>query len=912
MIAVRWARLNDQDRAAYRAVSAFLNGRLRDRATIDWALRLKPTDAVQQSAILDLIERTDPKEVGEPWLSAWSLVRENWETPSLDNASVASYGVRRRLRSGDRTGLLISEIVGLVKPYLKVKSFSKSDLHFRKLPSRPRAFSDILSASLTSGELVDPAVLELSTIEERSFLSFLANGLEAAVVAGLDIARRLGWDGARQSWRLGQLNRVYYVPVAARPAGNHEPDEFHRGIAPSVKLLHAVLMRLAELAIADAQAYVRRWKLINSPTHMRLWAALSRDPRITSADEVGTWLLSLDDRQFWNVLEFPEIAELRALRFTELDSSHQGAITSRLRRRPPRNLWPKKTDASRVNSARQYWTVRELRRLEVGGATLSSTDKSWLNSNVGAFPDLAQMARLDQGFLESPQAHYVQPQPDNRFNLVSGEERLKELESALSSARASWDDDPAQRAADWIRERGNAPKLIADFELAVDNGAGFPRVWDQFGWAHSPPTGSRDAEVDPASLIEVSRVLALLGNLPEATIRISIEGISHWLDSWQRQIAILPNTYFVWSKLWPIAVEVTNAMQPPEEDVDLNTVAHPSDDHEPMDLDTLNSSDGRLTSVFLATCPTIHGSERPFDHDGPLRSMREAIASATGRSWLIAQHRLIESLPYFLRADPDWARTFLLGPMLADTAGALALWRAIARQTQFHDVLTIIGGPMTERATDRRLGRQTRQSLVLSLVVDSLHALKDAREPAVPYSRIQQMLRSLEDEVRAHAADTIRRFIEDVSSSRQDSKAPPTPEALFQTSAAPFLEQVWPQERSLNAPGISRAFAHLPAVTGEGFAAAVAAVDRFLVPFECWSLVEYGLYGDEDGKAKLSRIDTPEKATALLQLLDRTIGTTEGSVVPHDLSDALQQIRQVSPRVEDDTVFNRLATAARR
>src|SRR6266850_3148109 len=124
MIAVRWAGLNDQDRATYRAVSAFLNGRLRERATIDWALRLKPKNAVQQFAILDLIERTDPKEVGEPWLSAWSLVRENWETPSLDNAAVAAYGVHRRLRSGDRTGALITEIIELVKPYLKVKPFS--------------------------------------------------------------------------------------------------------------------------------------------------------------------------------------------------------------------------------------------------------------------------------------------------------------------------------------------------------------------------------------------------------------------------------------------------------------------------------------------------------------------------------------------------------------------------------------------------------------------------------------------------------------------------------------------------------------------------------------------------------------------------------------------------------------------
>jgi hypothetical protein len=912
MISVRWARLNDQDRATYRAVSAFLYGRLREPATIDWALRLKPKDSVQQLAILDLIERTDPKDVGEPWLSAWSLVRENWETPWLDNAAVAVYGVRRRLRSGDRTRALIAEIIQLVKPYLTVKPFSKSDLNFRKPPSRPKAFSDIFSASLTSGELVDPAVLELSAIQERSFLNFLANRLEAAIVTGLDIARQLGWDGDRKFWRLGQLNRVYFVPVSARPAGTHEPDEFHRGIAPSVKLFHAVLMRLADVAISDALAYVHRCKLVNSPAHMRLWAALSRDPRFTSADEVGTWLLCLNDREFWNILEFPEIAELRALRFMELNSTQQNAITSRLRKRPPRNLWPKKSDVSRVNIGRQYWAVRELRRLQIAGATLSQRDESWFNINVEPFPDLAHMARLDQGFLESPQAHFVQPQPDNRFNLVSGENRLKVLESSLSSSRAIWDDDPARKAADWIRETGNTTKLIADFESVVDNGAATARVWEQFGWTHSPPTNTGDAEADAASLAEASRVLTLLSRLPEETIRLAIEGISHWMQSWERQITAIPSFYIVWSRLWPIAVEVTNAMQPRDVDVDLNSVARPANDREPMDLDTLNSAAGRLVSVFLTACPPIQGSDRPFDYEGPLRSMRDTIVAATGRSGLIAKHRLIEDMPYFLRADPDWARTILLTPMLADNAGALALWRAIARQTQFTDILKIIGGPMTERATDRRLGRESRQSLVFSLVVECLHALKDARDPAVPYSRIQQMLRSLEDEVRAHAADTIRRFIVGVSSVHQGDIAPPNPEGLFQAAAAPFLEQVWPQERSLNAPGISRALASLPAVTGEAFAVAVAAVDRFLMPFECWSLIDYGLYGDEDGKANLSRINSPEKAAALLQLLDRTIGTAEGSVIPNDLSDALQQISQVAPRLKENAVFNRLATAARR
>lgn len=42
MIMFRLPNLSEQDRTAYRAVSAFLNGRLDQRATIEWALNLKP------------------------------------------------------------------------------------------------------------------------------------------------------------------------------------------------------------------------------------------------------------------------------------------------------------------------------------------------------------------------------------------------------------------------------------------------------------------------------------------------------------------------------------------------------------------------------------------------------------------------------------------------------------------------------------------------------------------------------------------------------------------------------------------------------------------------------------------------------------------------------------------------------
>jgi hypothetical protein len=85
-----------------------------------------------------------------------------------------------------------------------------------------------------------------------------------------------------------------------------------------------------------------------------------------------------------------------------------------------------------------------------------------------------------------------------------------------------------------------------------------------------------------------------------------------------------------------------------------------------------------------------------------------------------------------------------------------------------------------------------------------------------------------------------------------------------------------------------------------------------MVPFECWSMVNYGFYGDEGEAKRLAVINDEAKARALLKLLDLTVGTSEGAVIPHDLTDALDQILTVDPALSTNAVFRRLATAARR
>ena len=912
--------LNARDQATMRSIVAFLEGRFEEKETIEWALGLGPgdIDIVKKQAILHLLDRPGGANLREPWLSAWWLIKESWKEPN-DNLRMLEVEIER-LQSGERSEALVSDIVDLVAPRLTVKTYSGRELQFLNLPKRPKTVHDLFRATLTSEDIVDPASLGLQELTEGEFIVSLANALDAAVMHGLDIARRIGEgrvenrvhyvaQSERDAGRV--VNRVYYVAQSERDAGTHEPDEHNRGIAPSVKLLHAVVSRLVDIDYPAALTFISRWKQTDFPIHWRLWAAMSRDSRITSPSEVGDFLLSLDNKVFWAAYSHPEIAELRARRFSEFDDATQKAITRRIRRRPPRNLWPKNAEADRIEEVRLRWVVRELKRLEVAGATLPRHDKIWLKSNIVRFPDLVEMNRIDKGFRVPPKVQDVSITPARSLDFLEGIERLGELEQKLSAPRRGWDDNPAEQALDWIEKEGNSGQVLRDMESSPDGGAEFPKVWENFGWVHSPSEDQgQETHVRDLSA-EACRVLDLLAKLPNETLSEAIGGISHWLICWREYVVAVLNWSAVWLRAWPLAVETTNAVQPPNEEPNLNVVMQPGSDG-PHDLDTLNSPAGKLVGVFLAACPKLEENPRPFDDPSDLRKMRDHIINAPGHSGLMTKHRMIESLRYFLYADQEWTKEHLIRPLRADDAGALALWRAVGRRTQFKDVLKIIGNDMVDRASDGRLGRETRRSLAFCLVIESLHALREGRDPAVEQGRIQQMIRLLDDEVRTYCAEAITRFVSRLSESSEREPNPPSPEHLFRSAVKPFLRDVWPQELSLTSPGISDRLSRLPAITRGEFTKAVKAIERFLVPFDCWSMDAYGLYGDDDGTPKLAMIDKKAKAEALLRLLHLTVRTAENAVIPYGLGDALAQVRGVAPNLARTPEYRRLETAARR
>lgn len=899
-----WSDIEDRDRDIFRTTIVFLQNRLDDWATIEWALKLERTRRIERLAVRSLIGDLHKNDLPKLYVNAWRLIEESWSTDSTSDYDALAYNIEERLRSGDRSGGVISLIAEAVSPGLRVYPVSHSEIG-NNVNKRINNISDIMYCRIISGGLIDVKILNYESFKNIEFLLSLANALEGEVARGLDIARRIGWTEERSFVGLGFLNRVYYVPRMPGESRIGDPDALNYGIAPAVKILHAVVEKIRLIEPAVANLYAERWWLNRSPVHIRLWAAISRFNDLAMADRIGSRLLELEWREFWDINRFPEVAELRALQFHAFNPKIQGSIFKRIKTGPPRKFFLREADVATVNRSRLYWAVRELKRIERADGTLHKKAKDWLDVHILQFSDL-QDVPIDEGFPVGATVGVVPTNPDDRYDLLSGVTRLSALESALSTDRRHWNDDPAKRALDWLQQSGKVLSILADLKDAGGVAGEFICLWKHFCVAHTPVadnTGNESRRDIPG---EAGDVLRLLSEMPESTLLAAIEGISIWLGAWKSQVASAPLGVPVWLRVWPVAVEATD-------NAGFSVVARAADGREEsLDPDEYDSPVSRLFDVFWASRPQLAEGVCAFGTGSVHQKMRDVMIESLGRSEAIIRRKFLEKLPYFLAADPDWAERYLLLPLKRKDGESIAYWRAIAVQTHFTDVLERIGDEMVTRATDRRLGRETQCSLVFSLVNEALRAFYHEREPAVSFPRIQQMLRALDDEVRACAAGTLPRFVRDRSERRSGSEIVPMPAMLFRVAIMPFLREVWPQEYSLVTPSVSRALSRLPVASGEAFADSVNVIERFLVPFECWSMSKFGFpYNSADG-SDFSVVDTQPKAEALLNLLDRTIGTSEGAVIPYDLAAALEHIRSIAPALAASPVFRRLYTAARR
>ena len=566
-----WSDLDVQDRARFRAATAFLKGRLAEPEIVHWALRLKPDRKVERTAIFELLTDSDAPQLREPYATAWPLVLDSWSYSAAESFSASSLlQIRRRLERGDRSGNLVDAIANLVAPRLQVKA-SQTRLRLpTRQPRRPKKLGDLLSVGLTSASLLFDFQshridfgLDLDNIADVAFLHALACALMSAVDRGHYIARRIYGENEGGWYADASPLRVYCMPpeTAAHdrdsPSGRvFDPDAVTRGMGTAVKLLHAILQRIAELDTGMARSFLGRWRYSDMVIYQRLWAAAARNAETVSPAEVGEFLMALEENYFLDFTSFPEFAELRAKRFMDLAPETQALIARRLCKGLPRKWFPRKMGAEEIRTVKRQVSAIELRRIEIGGGILPARERDWLVETADEFPGLEKMT-IDGGFRGPWVLPYFPPSASRktRFDELEGEARLQALEDALS------DETSVDQASGWLQQSDHVLHILHDLKNAAPLADCFPYLWDRFGHMHTQPGSQSEGETPRNVESEAAQVLSLMNRLSDATVEAAIDGVCYWLYMWSGHVIGSNLGRQVWLRAWPYAVKVTNSTE---------------------------------------------------------------------------------------------------------------------------------------------------------------------------------------------------------------------------------------------------------------------------------------------------------------------------------------------------------------
>lgn len=875
---------SEVERRAAHCVRNFALDRLEEQATIEWARQLSPADGASHRGLKRLLSRTRIWEepLSEPWATAWQMVEESWRSfPHADGQAQMSksWEIRTRLDRGERSIALAEQMADCVAPWLALDAPWDLPGLERAGGAQPRVWSELLRPQLRSASVRELREFDLCSIDEAGFLSLLVRSLEAVVRRGLDLGRSIGWDEKEGLWKLGGLDRVSLAPTEA----GREADPDYEGVGPSVKLLHAAVRRLVDIDLKAASIVVRRWLHTECPVHRRLWAAFAQDGRLATCSEVKEVLLHLKEHEVWLTDSYREIAELRVHRFREFDTETQEALLSRLCNGPRTDRWAD-VDQELLMAWSREVAVREMRRIRDEGNSLPAQVDEWLQSTLAEHPELS-VDSSEHGQSQEGESRVRPAGPD--LDRHSGSTLLAELEHGLASEAPFYDGS----VGSWVGQR-TSEVLVAMAEQ-TDSGLDLPHLWKALGLRHVPPSVDGQGVEAREGGVEAEQVVALLGKVGDETLRQVAEPLSYWWMRWAGMVSPGRAVWHAWLRLWLHTVDSTNA----------------TEDGVPSDYDLLNTPAGRLASAVLPLTREVDRDRRSTEH-AELSRMLASIVEASGEARLLGLAHLVRGVPWLLRVDQAWTEEHLIPALKERSDSALFLWESLCRyglRAGIPESLVEDAIELAEGRAEPALSERSRQRLLSTFVGDALWASLRDREPVLEPVQLQQLLRRLSAELRTHCAAELWRSLVNLGDDA------PSPEEVFRNAVAPFLKDVWPQDLNLVSRGPSRFMAGIPAASRSEFSTAVDAVARFLVPGSTVSRHGYGLHGEEDGVEVLELIvDSPERASALLRLLDLTVGGGEDVLTPLGLDELLARIRDVAPTLVERSEFVRLATLAQR
>jgi len=877
----------------YEVMKTFFGERSMGRDAFLWAIKGGNQKKVRRIVISDYFRNPYHWNLGmeKTYLEAWNFLVESWSIEEDYYSYIHSpIMLGERIKRGD---LSLSTIKAITSHFSPRVIFTANENYKYKGKNTASNISDLISPEIV-GEYnsgLKELILTINDVIDINFLDTLYYSLSCSIKRVFKITKSFGWNRDITLMLGGGIKSVTY-------RNEKDPDHYSRGFTAIVKLIHAIIGRIQFLDRQKAKDILRQLKFDRDAINTRLWASFASNSDLISTQEIGEFLLEIDSRIFWQSFYFPEITELRATKFSLLSSSHRKAIWRRIRTLPPKSLWIRKIDQEELNLYRYQLAFRESKRIEKEGNELPLVQTRWIEKTKTMIPKLSEPVGYPDLYEPDVTVNLVSHESGEKFNNISGADRLLTIESMLKKGTFTPD------VVIWMQKPGNVLLLMDDMKNCPQFIDEYPRVWIDFCFHHNP----EDSYMHSPERNKSDDFHFIFNSLLKSPSKLKTEGITafcSWIGRWKEYYSLDEESIQLWSELLDFAeiYAIEDYHKALSRTESLKTNLNISE------LDRTNhfTPVGQLIDVFIQLLPNLGNDPKPFQTFPDLLRMRNRLMNCSKPAINIVLYRFTEILGYLLKADYQWTEDELVYPLTKDYPSSRHLWIALSHKIISRTILKYLGDSILEPCRDEKIDRDSRHMLLLSIVVEIINSFREERQPLIDIVKFKQLIYSLDDEARSSIVDILPKYIKEMSESNTSNKKFSC-ETLFRKAITPFIEAIWPKEPSLVTTSIAQAFAALPASSRTAFSEAVELIERYIIPFECYSLYSFGFkYSDNDNlKTVKEIINNTKAAESLLKLLDKAIAYSDSPIRPIELPDTLNYIKEVDPDLEYNPIYTRL------
>lgn len=855
-----------------RALSLWIEGRLHERAAVDWAVKaLKKIRGELGNEELDLFAFLDSHAAKQIELASdikklWHLLHIAAQQSSGPFGRHLSFELHQEIQADHIRPETINKIVEWLRPRLTAEQLSPwagERVQVREGTEQPLRWVH-WSFKARAGSLADLSL----NVGRREFEWFptdlllrLVEKSTDALIEAYSVAEDVGW--LDNGVDLPNLH-VHRVVKRADSDGDDDPDAFDDRFAPLTRTLSESLSCLAQRNSLAAKRVVDRWDEQKGDLFLRLSAFARWDPDFLPIEKVEPFLEKISDGAFWRWNSYPEIASLRALRWKEFPADFRSHVEHRLIDGPPSDMFG---DGQGRESTIRYFRDHELARIFDCGGELSETSRNLVEArrkNDNDFP--VHVPSIEPG-MDGVRAIEVPDGEPSKYDDISDAELLDALRRSKDHRDFGQGDD-----AEAFAKTGEGKKRLLGVLESADSVVSDAT---KTGWRlllSYPSSTEDDVEVGRATCERVAG-LALRQN--SSLIAELSDQLSYWLDYAEAAYPKFEGSDELWLKLLPTASEHANGISTDESDL---TGA------------ALNEPLGHLVSLFLRRCPPLPSDEAkvlPEKFATPLRGL-------AGRAREIMANRMAIHIRYFWIADSGWTEQFVIKPMLLGGREGARLWEAFTKYGQVpqSEIWSMLEQLAMRRLVSGELSPEARRRLAEMAIVVWSWSKKPPSSYALKAADLRSALELADNDLRSHVAWYFQHILD--SSHKQAADT----EAAWPILGKSFFGEIWPLESELQSSQSSNHFAGIPAKAGERYyVAAIETILPYMRPFEVWS-IRTEFWPGTDNSKMLELIEKHPEET--LKLLSASIDLKK----PHpivELREVLDTIVVGSPLLERDS-----------